>query len=63
MKLIKEWEKELLHRDIKDSYRDTTQYGLEATLDIEVPKPDSCIFEVTPKAVRRSSSRFTHTLR
>lgn len=63
MKLIKEWKKELLHRDIKDSYKAHHKYGLEGTFDIEVPKPDRCIFEFTPKAVRRSSSRFTHTLR
>lgn len=55
MKLIKEWEKELLHRDIKDSYKARHKYGLEGTLDMEVPKPDRCIFEFTPKAVRSSS--------
>ena len=62
MKLIKEWEKELLHRDIKDSYKAHHKYGLEDMLDIEVPKPDRCIFEFTPRD-RASSSRFTHTLR
>jgi len=62
MKLIKEWKKELLHMDIKDSYKARHKYGLEGTLDIEVPKPDRCIFEVTPRE-ERSSSRFTHTLR
>ena len=61
MKFIEEREKELLHMDIKDSYKAHHKYGLEDTLDIEVPKPDRYIFEFTPKAV--SSSRFTHTLR
>ena len=60
MKLIKEWEKEFLQMNIKDSYKAHHKYGLEGTLDMEVPKPDRCIFEFTPKAV--SSSHFTHTL-
>ena len=63
MKLIKEWEKELLHRDTKNSYKAHHEYGLKGTLGIEVPKPYRCIFKFTPKAVRRSSSRFTHRLR
>lgn len=62
MKLFKGWEKELLHMDIKSSYKAHNKYGLEDTLEIVVPKPYKFAFEFTPRE-ERSSSRFTHTLR